>query len=268
MDPLQGNEAIQQFIQLLEENNRKGQASGLSQLIQYMDGMVRQFDAVVQELQEVKEQLALTQMSPQKKALGRMVDTLEGKVRQARSMLDSLREKVSRCAARAVREFKETGVSALDRAVTALRVKRALEGLQKSLGGAVSGAKKSIETVERMGCELRSAGGHLKNAGRAMTGKEMLTVDGGREGRIQAVLLVPLRTTRNLLSKMSNATLAAIGSVEHLEQTAEAAREARAERKAEKKPSVRQDLEEKKAAIAARAASLPEKEHSPQEAAL
>ena len=119
-----------------------------------------------------------------------------------------------------------------------------------------------------IGHELRSVGGHLKNAGRAMTGKETQTVDGGQEGRFQSVVLAPMRGSKKLLSSMNNATLAAIGGVEHLEQTAEATREARAERQAEKKPSIRQALAEKKAEAAARSTSAPEKEHKPQEASL
>ena len=49
MDPLQGSEAIQQYMKLLEENGRQGQAADLSALLWYMDGMSRQFEAVSQE---------------------------------------------------------------------------------------------------------------------------------------------------------------------------------------------------------------------------
>ena len=97
-------------------------------------------------------------------------------------------------------------------------------------------------------------------------------VDGGQEGRFQSVVLAPMRAMQSLLTNMNNATLAAIGGVEHLEQTAEGAREARTAQKPgkhlEKKPSIRQLLAEKKEEAAARSASAPEKEHKPQEAAL
>ena len=53
MDPLQNRETIQQFLKLLEENGRQGQAADLSQVMWYMDGMMRQFDAVNRELQEI-----------------------------------------------------------------------------------------------------------------------------------------------------------------------------------------------------------------------
>lgn len=57
MDPLQSNETIQQFMKLLEENGRQGQVQDLSALMWYMDGMNRQYEAVLQELQEVRQQL-------------------------------------------------------------------------------------------------------------------------------------------------------------------------------------------------------------------
>ena len=265
MDPIQGSEAIQQFINLLNENGREGQAQDLSQLMWYMDGMDRQFNAILQELQEVKQQLAQARMFPRKSALSRMVNTLEGKVQQVRTCLDNLREKIVKCAVNAVQGFKQMGAAALDKAVSALGVKKALKNLQEDIGGTAADMKKSIEKVERLGHELRSAGGHLKNIGRAMAGKDVQAVDGGREGRFQAVLLAPMRVTYQMLARMNNATLATIGKVERLEQTAENAREIRAA----KRPSVRKDLESKKAEAAVRAArSAPEKEFKPKEAAL
>jgi len=99
-------------------------------------------------------------------------------------------------------------------------------------------------------------------------------VDGGQEGRFQSVVLAPMRAVRKLLTSMNNATLAAIGRVEHLEQTAEAAREHQTERAAQrpgkrlaKKPSIRQALRKNQAEIAGKPAPAPDKEKK-KEAAL
>lgn len=272
---MQGNEAIQQFIKLLEENGRQGQAQDLSQLLWYMDGMNRQFNAVLQELQEVKAQLAQEKQPAVKKVMEGAATNLENKLEWARDMLAGLREKIADCARNAVVNFKEASVSALDKAVSAMRVKNVLESLQEHLSGMAADAKRNIEKVENIGHELRSVGGHLKNAGRAMIGKETQAVDGGQAGRFQSAVLAPMRGIQKLLSSMNNATLAAIGGVEHLEQTAEAARDHQAEQAAqrsgkrlEKKPSIRQMLAEKKAEIAARSAPAPEKERKAPEAAL
>ena len=267
MDPLQGNEAIQQFMKLLEENGRQGQAADLSALMWYMDGMNRQYDAVLQELQSVRQQLAQAQEPSVKYVMQGAVAKLEHKAHQIKDTLDNLWEKIAGCASAAVENFKEAGVSALDKAVSAIGAKNVLESLQEKISGMISDTKQNIEKVENIGHELRSVGGHLKNAGRAVTGKETQVVDGGQEGRFQSVVLAPMRATQKLLSNMNNATLAAIGGVENLEVSAEAAREARAERQAEKKPSIRKALAEKKVE-AAQPAPAPEKEHKPPEAAL
>lgn len=266
MDPLQGNEAIQQFMKLLVENGRRGQAMDLSALMWYMDGMNRQYEAVLTELQALKEQLSQEKKPSVKYVMQRTAAKLEHKTHQIKDVLDSLWEKVAQCAADAVRDVKEMGVSALDKAISALGVKKALETLQEGISGLAADTRKSIVKVEHMGHDLRSAGTHLKNAGRAMLGKEPQVVNGGQEGRFQSVLLAPMRTTQRLLIGMNNATLAAIGSTEHLERRASEVRDVRAERTAAGKPSIRKNLEEKKAQVAAQSAPAPDRSHKPPEA--
>lgn len=270
MDLAQNNEAVRQFIKLLEENGRQGQAQDLSQLLWYMDGMNRQFEAVFRELQEVKAQLAHEQQPAVKKIMEGAAVSLENKLEQARDMLAGLPDRIADCARNAVENFKEAGVSALDKALSG--VKNMLESLQEHLSGMIVDTKQNIEKVESIGHELRSVGGHLKNAGRAMAGKETQAVDGGHEGRFQSAVLAPMRATQKLLSSMNNATLAAIGSVERLEQPAGAARDSRmAQRPGKrlaKKPSVRQMLAEKQAEAAARSAPAQEKERKTPEASL
>lgn len=275
MDPLQSSEAVQQFMKLLEENGRTGQAADLSALMWYMDGMSRQFDAVYKELQEVKAQLAQEKEPAVKKVMESAVTNLENKAEQARNMLAGLWKRITDCAKNAVENFKTAGVSALDKAASALGIKKLLEALREHLSGMVEDTKRNMEKVENIGHNLRSVGGHLKNAGRAMTGKEAQTVDGGQAGRIQSAVLAPMRGVQRLLSGMENATLAAIGGVENLEQRADAARECREEQAAQKpgkrlakKPSIRQMLKNHQAEIAAKSAPTPEKERKPREAEL
>lgn len=274
MDPLQSNEIIQQLMKLLEENNRQGQAADLSALMWYMDGMSRQYDAVLQELQNVRQQLAQVQEPSVKYVMQSAAAKLESKANQIKETLDSLWRKIADCARSAVENFKEAGVSALDKAVSAIGGKNVLESLQEKISGMIADTKQNIEKVEDIGHELRSVGGHLKNAGRAITGKETQVVDGGQEGRFQSVVLAPMRAVQGLLSNMNNATLAAIGGLESLEVSAEAAREAQEERAAqkpgkrlEKKPSIRQALQKNQAEIAAKSAPAPDQVKK-QEAAL
>ena len=202
-----------------------------------------------------------------------------------------MKERIVEGAKEAVEGFKRTGVKALDHAVSALGIKKALESIQKGIGESIADVKKSIEKVESLGHELRSAGGHMKNAGRALIGKEQQAVDGGSEGRFQAAVLSPLRMEKTILNQLNNMALAAIGNMERLEQAAghtredaipEAGQEEPEEHleaadlddlepspdKGKEKPSVLKDLQEKKAQAAARPSPAPEKEKKVHEAAL
>lgn len=269
--------SFQEFLKLLNENGRAAQGQDLSLMAWYLDGMERQFDAVLQELQAVKAELAQVteQQSPSKPLFASMLEALEAKVEQAREQLADFRDKIMECVKDGLDRFKDAGVSALDSTVAAMKVKNGLEHLQDGLQSALSGMKEALEKAEDMGHELRSAGGHLKNVGRAMTGKETQVVDGGQEGRFQSAVLAPMRGVQKLLSSINNNTLAAIGVVEDFEQSADMARDRRAERAVQKpgkrlakKPSIQQDLEKKKAQVAARSVSAPDKDRKPQEAAL
>ncbi len=74
--------------------------------------------------------------------------------------------------------------------------------------------------------------------------------------------MAPVEVINKLLTNMDNNTLAAIGVVERLEESAEASREKRT------KPSVRKALAENRADIAARPSPAPDKARKPPEAAL
>jgi len=253
----QNQKIMEQFLKLLSENGRAGQSEDLSRLLFYMDAMNRQLNAVRQELQTVNVQLAqMPQEAPQKNAVQGMVNALQDKVQQAQEKLNGLREKIMQCAANAVESFKRAGVTALDKAVSAMGIHKTLEAVQQNISGSLDDTKKSIEKVETLGHELRSAGGHLKNAGRTAVGKDTRQVDGGQEGRFQSAVLAPMRTVQKLLTNMNNATLAAIGNVERLETAAEAAREAR-------KPPIRQEQAQEEKAKPEQEKKEPEPKAAP-----
>lgn len=265
MAELQDNASVQTLLKLFEEHKMPNKAQDLSYLLFYVDGMERQFEAVVQELQEVKTQLADIQdrQNPIKKALSGMVERLENKLEQMRERLSEVKDNIMETASKMVDNVKQAGISALDKTVTFLGVRESLESMREDLHQSIADAKKSIEKVEAIGQELRSVGGHIKNVGRAVIGEEREEVTGKNEGKFQATLLAPLRTSHKLMTHMENAALAAIGSVERLEQAADKGRDK------EKKTSILQDLQAFKAQTdSAKTASAQEKQVKPQEAAI
>lgn len=284
------NEAVRQFLQLLMEN-RPDKGQDYSIMLWQMDNMENQLNRALEELHEVKGQLAEMQENPAKRFVSRMADAVEGRLHAAQEYLAEMKGRIVEGAREAVEDFKRTGVKALDRAVSALGIKKALESMQRGIGESIADVKKSIEKVENLGHELRSVGGHIKNAGRAIMGKERQTIDGGSEGSFQAAVLSPLRLEKTILTKLNNMALAAIGNMERLEQAAghtkeESVTEAEQEEqealgeiddldvlepppdKEKEKPSVLRDLQEKKAQAAAYTPPVPDKGTKSHEAAL
>ena len=273
---MENSPSFRELLKLLNENGRAVQGQDLSLMAWYLDGMERQFDAVLQELQRVKAELAQVteQQAPDKPLLTNMLETLEAKVEQARERLSAFRDKILECAHDAVDRFKDAGVSALDNAVAAMRVKKGLEHLQEGLQSSLSGMKEALGKAEEMGTQLRTGFRDIANAGRIAANKELDLDPKTEEGRFQSVVLAPMRGIQKLLSNINNNALAAIGVVEDLEQSADMARERQAERAAEKpgkrlakKPSIRQALKNNQAEIAAKSAPVPDQEKK-QEAAL
>lgn len=273
---MENSPSFRELLKLLNENGRAVQGQDLSLMAWYLDGMERQFDAVLQELQRVKAELAQVteQQAPDKPLLTNMLETLEAKVEQARERLSAFRDKILECAHDAVDRFKDAGVSALDNAVAAMRVKKGLEHLQEGLQSSLSGMKEALGKAEEMGTQLRTGFRDIANAGRIAANKELDFDPKTEEGRFQSVVLAPMRGIQKLLSNINNNTLAAIGVVEDLEQSADMARERQAERAVEKpgkrlarKPSIRQALKNNQAEIVAKSTHAPDREKK-QEAAL
>ncbi len=245
MKVLSDHETVMELLSLLKENGRELQAAELSCLISALDSLEQQYSSVLAELNDIKREL-----TPKQPFFG-LVQAAQEKVEQARDQLAAVKEKIISWAKTAIEDFKRVGVSALDTALSALGVKKLLGAMQDKVRGAMEGMDASVKKVEAMGQELRSAGAHLKNAGRAATGKETQVVDGGQSGWFQAVVAAPLRAVHSALSQMDHTIQDATGAVERLGNTAEQGRGKR------EKPSVRRQLAQKKAEVSALPASMP-----------
>ena len=202
----------------------------------------------------VKEQLASSgPPSPEQRFMAGLVQKLEGRLDSLRERMDALRAHMADWARDTLELFKQAGVSALDKALSALNVKDGLEQIHTGIQGCMEALRAGIHRVEQIGDELRQAGAHLHSAGRAAAGKgPARRLDTTQEGRFQSGLLAPMRAAVRGLSRMNNAAL------ERLEQAAQAAR----------KPSIREALAEKKAEVAVRPAPDPAQSRKSQEAAL
>ena len=256
MNPLKDHEAVKEMLRLMEENARQEQAAEFARLIDAVDNMSQQYAELTNELMEVKERLseASRLRHPLYDILSKTVRSVETKADNAFIWLCSVRDHITSCAETAVADFKRMGVSALDQAVSALRINDLLTAVGEKISAALDSAEKSIQKLETMGRELRSAGAHMKNAGRAAGGKEVQSVDGGEAGRIQTAVLAPLRGVRSVLTQFSRTNGKALAAVARLEDAADRNRGKR------EKSSVRRRLEKKLPALPAPAKKSREAE--------
>lgn len=242
---LSDEETVTQLLRLMKENGREATGAELSCLIAALDSMEQQYRSVLAELEDVKKQLEQTQAPSVRDRLLGTLQTAQGKVEQALSQLSAVKEKVITWARSTLEDVKRFGINALDGAISALGIHKLLESMRDKVCHAMEGVNAAVERAEAVGQELRSAGGHLKNAGRAAVGKEVRQIDGGQAGRVQAVVLTPLRAAHSSLSGINRTISTAEGAAHRLDRAAEQGRGKR------ERPSVRRRLAQKKAAIPA-----------------
>lgn len=278
---------IRELIGLLKQNNPT-QGKEYAVLLGQVEEMSRMLDRALRELKEVRTQLGGQKESGVRQATTKAVEAVEGRISAMRMAVSDMKQCIVKGAREAVEGFKHGGTRALDMTVSLLGIKRGLAAVKNSLESSLEDVRKSIRTVERAGHEMRSVGGHIRNAVYAFTGKETLPVADGGEGHFQAAILAPLRRERDTLGKLLGLVDSALRKLEKLEQAARnpvagkqrgsdgaekqqegtkenrqngGQREERQGEKAAERPSVLKELRENQAKAVARPVPAPVREN-------
>ena len=222
-------------------------------MLRQVESMSKQLDAALKELQEVKSQIAGVRDVRTQWYGSHAAALVENGLNQAHDQLSQAKLRIVQDARETVKDFKQSGVRALDKAVLKLDIKNFLEAALGKLEHSAASMDRFIKKIETIGGELRSVGGHMKNIAHTMSGKEQQTVDGGSEGRFQAAILAPMRSVQKMIGQLRNTTIAAIGCVERLEQAAGRGRD----------PESTPKKEEAKIPIASRGRQAGKREEQP-----
>lgn len=229
MNALSDHEAVTELLSLMKGNGRRLQAAELSYTISAIDKIDKAYRGLYDTVMDQK--IELEKLAAECVAVG--VDptdidiseyqTMQQEAEQFLAAMDAVKGTIIDRAKSSASVFKLVGVSALDAAMSTSNIRNTRNTLRKlAYGSAFSVfATSVIANIERDG------------------------------SKFQTVFLTPLQTIKEMLSRANDAAYAAIGGAEHLKQTAEVVQEAQTERSAAKKPSIRQDFEEKKAQAAA-----------------
>lgn len=162
---------IRELFEVLEGNGLKKERQEVETLVNYLEGMESQFGQVIEELKEVRGQLEKIQDKGIKATAARLLDSAEGKVQEIGGQIALVKTNLVRSAKNAVHDFKEKGVDALRKAVSAMKIPSALSLLREGLHSGMESMERSAAKAGIVGGELSRAAQHTKNAGRALVGR-------------------------------------------------------------------------------------------------
>lgn len=233
--PLLSEPAVRELLAVLEQNNAPGREDFLA-VLEQVAGLEKQLGAAVEELAAMRKELAEARESPVKRTLQKAVILLQDRILALRDSLAELKAGIIDGCKKTLAAFKEQGVSALAHTAEFLHIRPALEAVGRELDSAISHDEKALSVIEAASREYHEAGLHLKNALRAVTGREPAAEAKG-PGALARGLSAPLKAERAVLRSMKGRAEGALKRLEHLEQAA--------------RPPIRQTLEEMGAKAAA-----------------
>lgn len=221
---------IIELLAVLEQSGLTKERNEVSSLVEYIGSMEERLSQMMGELQEMHGEVKQIQDKGLHTRCSRLLDTAQEKISQVGSMVGTVKTNFVRAAGNAVQSFKETGRSALSKAVRAMKIPVVLSKMKDGFHRAAQAMENLAYDTDVKREQLHEAGVHLQNAGRALSGKEEKAAK-------------TLESDKGILAKVRNA-LSDMGR-------AFSAMDRRAGTLAEKisagKPSVRTDLHDLKA---------------------
>lgn len=156
---------IIELFTVLEQNGLHQQKDEVQALVSYIDGMEDKLSRMVDEMTAMRKEVdQLHDRSIQARCTF-LMNEAENKVHQVSSMVSTAKNNTISAAGRMVQTFHEKGR-------VALRIPAVLTRMEHGFSHASQTMEKCAGRMDVIREELHQAGGHLKSAGRALTGKE------------------------------------------------------------------------------------------------
>jgi vacuolar-type H+-ATPase subunit I/STV1 len=240
------NEYVKNLFGILHENGKD--TAGLSALLSQLDTMenfVKQAESKISDMKSQLESMREIQNHPIKTALKNAVKTLENKVAEIKVQLAELKSNIIEGAKKALTEFKENGIAALDRITSFFGIKKGLQAVKTNISAGIDKCDKSIAKIADFSRESHVAGRHLKNMARILAGKK--PVDAVKEsGKLAKAASAPYRAHKAVLSGIAKSADLMIAKFEQLEQRA-----------ADRKPTIQERIEQNREKIKQKEAENP-----------
>lgn len=237
---LQRDKAVAELLEILKTSRSDKELETLMALVSHVNAVEKRLDKVLGELDSVKQKLDASKVPDTvKEAHAGVIANMQKHINHLKDMLGGLRDKIVQAATQAVDNFKQTGKTGLHAVLQGLNVRGSLEQMEKSYGKSAQMADKAVKRLDATSQELRNVGTGLRNIGRALTGRETLS-SRQENGRFANAVTLPLRTNLKIYRTLGNMAHGTIAKLDKLSQDVQ--------RGKEQKPSVKQALQDAKAA--------------------
>ena len=220
---------------VLEGNGLNKERQEVESLVDYLEGMGNQFGQMLEELQAVRKELVKMQDRGIRASVTRMADSAESKAQEIWGHITNIGKNLVRSAKNAVAAFRDKGVDALRKAVSAMKIPQVLSAVKNMLHNGAEKMNGKAEKTRMLAGEIHKAKEHRRNIGRLLTGRQI------KEPMEQAA-------DRGMLGKVQKAFLSCGRMYASMEEKAEKALNRVEEfcRGAEKRPSVKANLKQLK----------------------
>lgn len=219
--PPAGNRDVADLLSILREHSSPLLAD-FQELLDRVGTLEQQLEAAVQELAAMRRDLAEMERRrhPAANAMRQAVTTIQTQVTELREKLSALKQAIVEGCKSAVAAFQKKGIAALDNITRFFRVRPMLEAVQAQASHAAAAADRAVGRVEAASQKYHEAGRHLKNAGRALTGKEAIQ-KAKPPGKAAKTVAAPFRAVRTCFRSLEKSAASAASRLGRLEQATE-----------------------------------------------
>ena len=171
MDNLDNHPQIVELMNTLEENEMHKEREEVQSLVDYIGDMETTLTGMLKEMQSMRQEINLIHNNSLKAKCQNLVQTTEGKIKQATAVVTKVKNNLIQSAKNALQVYREKGKSALRKTVKAMKIPETLDKLSSLFNRLSKETQQSYSQVNEMQSELNSAKGHFKNVGRLLIGR-------------------------------------------------------------------------------------------------
>jgi len=218
-DPIAENSIVIELLDVLKKHNAPA-SEDLKGMIENTAKIEQQLATAIAELAAMRRELAAIREDnhPMRKVLQNAIIGVQDRILALRQQLETMKAAIVDGCENVLKAFKERGAAALNGLTQFFKVRPALEAIAKSCDQAAKENTQTISKIERISREYHKTGQHLRNIGRAMTGKELIT-SMKPVGKVAKAAEAPMKAARACNLAMRDAARDALKSLSRLEKS-------------------------------------------------